>query len=299
MKSVSSESWKRLIIRWTAPKGFVALIMFSLLVVLTEYAAVLLSLSFGLTDQNVLSGTFQFPGTTWTFTITISPLFHLIPLGVILVLISSWVYLTQYVAVRPRRVEPVRKKFLLKKPRKRRAPKSFRRFWKRISRSFTAFYRWVRDTFMGIRGVSQLWQKLFFAKAAVKSAVSILVVFTLLVLLIYAIAYPTLIHNSVVGFYNWNSACLGVVATTINAAHSLAEALGPIGGIASAFDGALKSLAPGFRSSLDSLGSVVAPLVELDAVGKYVVCQNLAAWISALLVMVYGRFVVKPYRRRG
>ena len=61
-----------------------------------------------------------------------------------------------------------------------------------------------------------------------------------------------------------------------------------------AIDNYLKSAAPGFKNSLSGLGGLVNALANLDANSKYILCQNLAAWIPALIILAYGKYVSRP-----
>ena len=199
----SERRWRRLIFRWTVPKGFTATASFLMLAILIEYLVVHFFLSFGLTDKFSLTKTLQVPLTSLFFTITISPLFHFIPLGVITVLVSSWTYLTKYVAMVPRGVKPAKKPF---KARRRR----------------------------------YALQRLFFARASVKST----------------------------------AITLGVFSVSVFGPYVLGTALRALG-------------AP-----------ITGPMAKLDLVVKYVVCQNIATWASAVTALAYGRYASRLHRRR-
>jgi len=278
----SEERWKRLIFKWTAPKGFVAIVLFFALAFLFEYLMVYFFTFSGLTDNF----TFKF------FAITISPLFHLMPLGVIFVLISSWAYLTKYIAVVPRRTSPAKKP----SERHRRQP---RRARKTRFTSFRNFFRRIGAAFLRIRGVSYVQQRLFFARAAVKSAATVLAVFLVSVLALYILVYPNLSHDVAIGLYGANPSFHGFVLKTIEIAQGIAQALSPIGWLASAINGALRAVAPGFRNAIEGLGSsMTGPLTNIDLVWKYALCQNAAAWISAIAALAYGEYASRVYRIR-
>jgi len=278
----SEERWKRLIFRWTAPKGFVAIVLFFALAFLFECLMVYFFTFSGLTDNFA----FRF------FTITISPLFHLMPVGVIFVLISSWAYLTKYVAVMPRRTLPAKKPLETHRRQPRRARKT--RF-----KSFRNFFRRIGAAFLRIRGVSYVQQRLFFARAAVKSTATVLTVFLVSVLALYILVYPNLFHNLAIGLYSANPSFHGFVLKTIETSKGLAQALSPIGWLASAIDGALRAVAPGFRNAIEGLGSsMTGPLTNVDLVWKYTLCQNAAAWISAIVALAYGEYTSRMYRIR-
>lgn len=305
----SEKHWKRLIFKWTALKGFIAMSLFSMLALFVEYFLVCFFLSFGLVDKYLFTATFQVPLTSLFFTVTISPLFHFIPLGVIVVLVSSWMYLTKHVAVMPHKVEPVKK---LVTPRKRpysrlleNRLKPIRRFSRRISKKFQkvgqvlkAFYHRASAAVFRIRGVSYVVQRLFFARAVIKSTASVLVVFLASVLALYMLGYPRLLYDVVVEFYKGNPSFHMFVLNTIETAQAAAQALSPIGWLTSTLNNVLLAAAPGFRGSLESLGApITAPIVKLDLVWKYTLCQYFAAWISAVTALLYGRYTSRFYRR--
>jgi len=296
----SEERWKRLTFRWTAPKGFIAIVLFFVLALLFEYLMVYFFTFSGLTDNF----TFNF------FTIAISPLFHLMPLGVIFVLISSWMYLTKYTAVVPRGMSPAKKSSEAQRrqpPRTRKMHfKSFRNFFGkigkkfgRVSRAIKAFFRRIGAAFLRIRGVSYVQRRLFFARAAVKSTATVLIVFLVSILALYILVYPNLFHDLAVGLYSSNPSFRGFVLKTNEIARGIAQALSPIGWLASAINDALRSLAPGFRSAIQGFGTpMTESLTNLDLVWKYVLCQNVAAWISAIVALAYGEYSSHVYRIR-
>lgn len=211
---------------------------------------------------------------------SISPLLHLIPIGVVITLVFSWAHLLKHIAVRPHKVTPEKKP--PKKPGKR-APKPGRSFFQKVS--------------CGLKGVSRRWRRLFFAQAAVKSTICVFAVFVVIIFATYVLAYPNLIGDSTLGLYHTNSSALGFVTKTIEVANGIGRALAPLGWLASAIDGALKAAAPGFRNVVQSFGALAEPLVRLDKVGKYIVCQNVAAWTPALITLIYGRYTsTRRYR---
>jgi len=100
---------RRLIIRWTAPKGFLAMFLFLAIAFLMEYLIVYSFLSDGLYDEFTWIKTFQVPYVNWSVTLAVSPLLHLLPLSVTIVLISSWVFLTKHIAFISQRIESAKK----------------------------------------------------------------------------------------------------------------------------------------------------------------------------------------------
>ena len=304
----SEKRWRRLVFRWTALKGFTAIVLFFVLALLIEYLVVTFFLSSGLTDQFLLTQILQISGTSLSFTVTVSPLYHLIPLGVIFVLVSSWTYLTKYIAVVPHRVKAskksTRRREKYQKVKKKRF-KSFRRFSKwiskkfqRVSWTFKAFYRRISSALLRIRGISYVMQRLFFARAALKSTVTVLAVFLVSALGLYFLAYPTLMYDVVVGFHRGNPSFHGFVLKTIEIAHGLGQVLSPIG-LGPSINNALTAAALGFHTTFEGFGiSITKPLIKLDLVWKYTLCQNFAAWTSALIAWAYGQYSSRLYRRR-
>lgn len=302
---VSSEKRpRRLFFRWTAPRGFAALVLFLVLAILVEFLLVYSFLSLGLKDENMF---------IWkphvSLTITISPIFHLLPIGVIAVLVSSWTYLTKNVALVPHRRElperqPIRRRKRYPGAFGRRL-RSIKRFFggiskkfQGVSRAFKSFYRRISAAVLRIPGVSYLQKKLPLAQAAIKSTAVVLLIFMLVTFALYVLGQQSLVQESVVKFYEGNPFFQGLVLNMIYGAQAVGRALAPIGWLASAINKALLAAAPSLRNALLGLGaSIGEPIAKLDLVGKYVLCQNVAAWISALIALAYGRYASRPYRR--
>ena len=307
---VTSENrWRRLVFRWTALKGFTAIVLFFVLALLIEYFVVTSFLSSGLTDQFLLTQIFQIPGTGSAFIMTISPLYHLIPLGVIFVLVSSWTYLTKNVAVVPYGAKPPKKPMPSREKYqkvKRKHFQLFRGFFKwvskkfqRVSWIFKASYGRLSNALLRTRGISYVMQRLFFARAAFKSAVTVLAVFLVSALGLYLLTHPTLIYDVVVGFHRGNPSFHGFVLNTMEMASGLGRVLAPIGGLGSSISGALTAMALGFYTTFEGSGaSITQPLSKLDLAWKYTVCQYFAAWISALIAWAYGLYASRLHRRR-
>jgi hypothetical protein len=282
---------KRLIFHWKTFKGLAAILLFLIVAVLIEYLIVLYAINLGVKDETLLKWDFQFPGTDWIITITISPLFHLVPTAVIIALVSSWTYLTRHIAVRPlkkwkEKVKPVAKR------RKERGFKGL----KKLKSKIRGFFGRVKSGLLRIRGVAYLWRKIHFARATIKSALTVLLIFGALILFVSLLTYPQLIYWTVSNTYQNNPLLLGFMKSVSNFGKGIADAVAPIGWICSAVNNALLSIAPEFRDFVVSLGGLIKPLVELDDVGKYLVFQNVATWISALTALFYGGYKGKIYR---
>ena len=294
----SENRGKRLISRWTATKSFVAILLFFAIAAFFEYLMVCFFSFSGLTDNFA----FNF------LTVSISPLFHLLPLGVMFVLFSSWMYLTKYVGVVPRRMLPSKKPLerhrrRIRRPRKTRFGQ-FRNFLTkigrklgRVGRAFKAFFRRIGGVFLRSRGVSSAQKRPFFARAAVKSTATVLTVFLVSVLSLYFLVHPNLLHDLATGLYGANPVFHGFVLKTIEMAQGFAQAFSPIGWLASTIDRALRAVAPGFRNIIEGFGTpATESLANLDLVGKYTLCQNAAAWISAIVSLGYGEYTSRIHR---
>lgn len=291
---------KRLIFKWTAPKSFAALLLFLILALFFEFLLVYSFQSFGLTDKNVWTGTFQIPAINWSFVVSLSPLFHLLPITVIVVLISSWAYLTKYTAVSLRAEAARRTLPLTRRETEKHRLKWLRRFSKRISRRMQRIGRSLKAGFQRIPGVSYVSKRLYFARAAVRSALAVLAVFLSMSLLLYIVVYPDLIHQWIVELYRSNSSFLGFVTGTIDLVRGVGQALPPLGGLGTAINNALLGAAPSFRHGLAGVGAALTgSIVGLDVVSKYVLSQNVAAWSVALVALIYGLYVSfrRPKRR--
>jgi len=261
-------------IRWITLKGLATIILFLLIAVLAEYLVFLYAISLGVEDKTLFQWSFQIPATNSTITIAISPLFHLVPLSVIITLAFSWTYLTKHMAVKPQEVWR-EKTGSAAKPRKESKLKNF--FGK------------IESKLLRARGIAYLWQRIHFARATVKSALTVFLVFLAFALMISLLAYPNLVYQTIMNAYKGDPSLLSLI-------RSIAHALAPIGGIFAVVNSGLLSVAPGFRDFVWSLGTIIKPLVDLDNVGKYLVLQNVAAWVSALAVLFYGERMRKGYR---
>lgn len=300
-------SQKRLVFRWTAPKGFAAIVVFTALALLMEYFLVSLFLSTGLRDGNLLVWT----STNPAFTITVSPLFHLLPLGVTAVLVASWTYMTKYVAAVPRVRKPHERPPVKRRKKYpgwfRRRLRSIRRFSKwlnrklqKVKRVITSPFNRISSRIAQIRGVSYLSQRLHSAGATIKSTATVLFIFSALALMLYVLGYPKAVYNGVTALYKGSPASLGFVLWIRDVAHAVGKALAPLGWLASAINNALLAASPGFRNALLSLAMpVVEAVSKIDPTVKYLLCQNIAAWICAVSALAYGQYATRLYRRRG
>jgi hypothetical protein len=275
--------WKQYVSKWTTPKGIASMILFLTIVIILESLIVYSSMSFGLNDDNPLVW------NVFSFTISISPLFHLLPLSVIVVLFFSWIYLTRHVAITYHKAEPT----TIRQPPPRKIKKvrfrTLRRYYKRISRRLADFGRRIKETVLGSRIAKYLGQ------AVIKSAWTVIFTFIVLALFVYFVVYPWLIPNATTSIFGEGSIFLGFVVWTINAANWLGQALSPLGWVAANINNGLVATSPGFRSAVIGLTTpIVKPLIDLDLIGKYVLVQNIAAWFSALVAQFYAQYASRP-----
>jgi hypothetical protein len=281
--------------RWTGRKGFAAIVLFFILTVLVELLMVYSFQMLGLVDPAVLVGTLSIPGTNLSLVVSISPLLHLLPLSVIIVLLASWMYLTKYSAFIQQQVETGKRgPPPSQRMQESRRFKSLRRLSRRVTRRLQRAGRAVRTGFEKIRGVSYISQRLHFARAAVRSALMVLLVFIVIAFLTAIIEYPDLIHSWTVNLYRGSPALLNFVVGIGQSLRGISD------GVGSALFNAFAGAGPGFRQSLVNAGTALTgSIVRLDVAGKYVIAQNLAAWISAVIALVYGTYASSRPSRRG
>lgn len=275
---------KRLVFRWTALKGLVAIILFLIAATLIECLVVLYAVNLGVEDETGLKLDLPFPENV---TIIISPLFHIVPIAVTITLVFSWTYLTKHTAVKPYRIHK-------EKVRQSQRREKTRGFSERIK----SFFGKIKSGLLKVKAIAYLWQKIHFGRAVIKSALVIILVFVAFVLAISLLTYPQLIYHFVSNAFATNAVLLGFVKSTSNLATGVAEALTPIGWVCSVINNALISVAPGFRSFAVGVGILIKPLADLDDFGKYLVFQNGAAWVSAVTALAYGWYARRGYRRK-
>jgi hypothetical protein len=226
---------------------------------------------------NLLQWTFSFPGTNWIITLAVSPLFNLVPAAVIITLLFSWIYLTKDIAIKPFATRKGKSGPVTEKGKEAQVEKFFDR---------------IKSGLLKVRGIAYVWQKIHFARATVKSALTVLIVFATFILIISLFAYPELIYQTISNGYQNNPSLLGFVKGT-------EQAFASVGRIFSVVNSAFVSAAPGFKDVVLGLGVLIKPLTGLDNVGKYLAFQNIAAWVSALVTIFYGEYIRKGYRYKG
>lgn len=265
---------KRITFSWTAPKGLSTVGLFLALALVSEFFMVSFFTGAGLKEAFAIK----------LFTISVSPLFHLLPLGVVVVLVSSWIYFTKHL------VKVSRRKSLTKtskiRSRRIRRRKSRINFLQRIVPAIENFLNKIGNFFGQSGGVSSVQRRLSFGRLAFESTVTVLTVFLLSIIIVSVLVYPRLFTDFAVGFYSANSALHGF----------LLQLNGILQAFLSPINGGLHALAPGLRNVFEGLVSSKFPsFTGEDLLWRYVFCQNAAAWISALAALAYGKYFSNTY----
>jgi uncharacterized membrane protein len=250
--------------RWTAPKGLLIIISFFALALISEFVIVSFFVGSGLTD-------------VFTILLPVSPLFHLLPLAVILVLVYSWIYLTKHIVMRPIRTVPAKLSKTRRSQTRKRRTKPTRGFIGATKNFFSK----ITAIFPRSSSVSVTQHRLTFSRAVLESAVTVLTMFLLSIILLSILAYPRLFTDFAAGFYSTTSPLQGFM-------QALANALVPIAS-------GLNSIAPGFNKAFEGLVAI-QPLTEGDLLVRYVFCQIAAALVSAVSALAYVRYITKAYR---
>jgi hypothetical protein len=253
----TQKSSRSLLIRWTSHRGLIAFIVFLAVAVLIEFLVVIYAITLGVTDPSVLQWSFIFPGTSTMLTLAFSPLFEMIPIVVILALASMWAYLTRQVAIRTPEMQ------------RRRADQHGKK---------------SRTSFLSRLNVATIFGKrIQFARATIRSGLMVFVIFVLLAIVVSLFAYPQLIYQIVTNAYRTNPGLLDFFKGT-------GAAFSSIGTVFAGIDSALLSGSAGLRDFILGVGSIISPLANSDNAGKYLAIQNGSVWITAIIVIIYGRY---------
>jgi hypothetical protein len=178
-------------------------------------------------------------------------------------------YLTNHIVTRPHRVSPTK----VSKARRRRPRRASKSVFSKISSFFSS------------SGVSHAPQRLSFNRLALESTVTVMTVFLLAIILLAVLLYPNIFTRFAAGFYSETSALQGFM-------RSLADV---VVSVARGFD----VVAPGFRNAFEGIVSTNLPsLTSGDILWRYVLCQNVAAWVSAFAALAYVKKFSNPYRNR-
>ncbi len=244
---------------WTTPKGLLTIASFFALALISEFIIVSFFAGSGLTE--VISF------------LPISPLFHLLPLGVILFLVLSWMYLIKHIISKPYRTVSSKKTKTHRRPSRRRT-KSTRGFGNTIKNFFSK----IRAVFPRSSNVSLMPRKITFSSVAFESAITVLAIFLLSIILLSNLANPRLFPDFADKFYSTTSPFQGFM-------QALASTLVPIAS-------GLNSIASGFSKIFDGFISTQS-LTGGDLLVRYIFCQIAALLVSAISVLAYVRFSIK------
>jgi hypothetical protein len=254
---------KHLNFSWTSPKGLLTAGLFLALALISEFVMVSFFAGAGLTETAYL--------------LIVSPLFHILPLAVIVVLVLSWIYLTKNMATRPYRAVPAKASKIHR--RRQRREKSARSSMATIKQFFSK----IAAPLSGSSGISFTQRRPSFSRVALESTVTVLTMFLLSIILLSVLLYPRLFADFVAGFYSTTSPLQGFM-------QALANVLVPIAS-------GLKSIASGFSKAFEGLVAF-QPLTGGDLLWRYVFCQITSALILAVYALAHVRYVINARRSR-
>jgi len=255
--------------RWTSLKGLISILAFFILTIIVEYLIVLLALSLGIQDHGMLQW------SNPSFTLTISPLFHLVPLSVTLALTACWIYLTKHVKTRPQDMQKIRPGTSIRRGRELGKQKNLTK---------------VKHAFSRINVFAYVDRRIRSTRPTVRSALGVFAAFLALILVVVLLAFPNLIFESVTNAYRNNPGLLNFVRGTGQALSS------SVGRAFSSLNDAVLAGSTGFRNFAYGVGNLISPLANADNEGRYLFFQNAAAWICALVVLFHGEFRSKTYK---
>lgn len=185
---------RRTNLRLATLKAWTATVLFILLAFLIESFVVLYAIKLGVReDPNfILELNFQIPGTSWGASFVISPLFHLVPLAVVITLAFTWVYLTGHLVGKTQEIVKGKGKKELK--------------------------------------LKELFGKIKFelSSKTVKSALFILIAFLVLIVAFSLLTYPQMIYRAIAYAYQNNPSLRNFVRGVAETLAPLGNAFSPI-----------------------------------------------------------------------
>lgn len=284
--------------RLKAPKDFAASILFLVICIVFEILLISAFQRLGLIDANAWTTTLLIPGANWSFIVSVSLTFHILPLSVIAVLLAGWIYLKNSNAFKIQH-EPAKRAVLPRRPQESGRLRSAKRVWRNLSRRFQRIGKSLKTGGSKIPGISALSKRVSSAQSVVKSALTVLLIFGAVALALCLVAYPNLIYYWTLNLYEGSPGLTDFVLGTGQWLRGIGTAVPALGDLGASINNALIQAAPGFRRSLEAAGtSLTQPIFQLDAVGKYLLSQNLAAWTAALVALLYGSYASARPRRR-
>ena len=272
--------------QWTAPKNLLAIILFIIAVFVIEYVIVQPTAA-TVEDSAAI--------TLPLLNAKISPSYHILPLVVITALTASFTHLASITAILPPKTQAMKRPSQQRTSRRKFRLRSIRELTRRIGRAG----RRIKDRILRTRPVSYISRRVSVAKPLIHSATTVAGIFVVLFLLVTLASYPRLISTATIDFYQWNTAFLGFVTWTIEASKAIAIGIPPIGIIGSSIQSALSTAAPGFHNTIEgAASSITSGLVSLSPTEKYLIVQNVASWMVAIITLGYGQYVrIRRYKR--
>lgn len=282
---MTSQLRKRPIFHWATPRNLLVIFLFITLVIIVEYVVVAFAVNTGVEDAVI----------TLPFSITISLLYHLLPLVVVITLTASFTHFTTHAATISRKPQAPRRLLSRKAYRKPTRLGPLRNACVRLRRVTLR----VKNKILKNPLVAYVQNKIVLAKAIIRSAATVTATFTVVVLLITIVAYPNVISSATLNLYEWGKPFLNFVGATTEAAKAIASTIPPIGVIAGSIHSALIAASPAFHTTLEGAGSsLTRGLVALNPTEKYLIAQNAAAWIAAITALLYSQYIkTRRYRR--
>ncbi|UCH31739.1 MAG: hypothetical protein JSV05_09680 [Candidatus Bathyarchaeota archaeon] len=274
-----TQTKKRLILHWATPANLLTILSFMLLAIILEFVLITFSIPASLEDSAIVIIPFT--------NVSISLMYHLLPITIIIILTASFTNLATNIAQATSRTKsPVRT------PQKKIHGPTRLKILRKYLRRGRLTLRKTKQKILKTLLPERLQKRAFLVRAKIKSALIIAASFSMMVLLITIVAYPKLVPTITMDFYNLNTSFLDFVIGTIKASENIANAIPPIGILGASIHNALIAAAPAFRNTLESAASAVTKgLVSLNPTEKYLIIQNTAAWIVAILTLSYNQFV--------
>ncbi len=257
-------------------KGSLSIVIFLAVAVIAEVLVVLYAMDLGVKDAGQLT-------TSWPATIRVSILFELVPIAVIITLSFAWIYLTKKLS--SRQTQPIGRTEIKQPPTQKSRPAK-----SPVQKTEPAP---PKD-----KSLPSIKQRIYSARANIKSALIVLLTFAVLVLIVSLLTYPGAIYQTITSSYQSHSPLYHFVVSIANSLSGFAHDVSPFGWIATGIHNGLVALSPGVRAVGTAFGSLIGPLASLDSAGKYLVFQNLAAWISVFFILLYGQYSRRSYRYR-
>ena len=252
-------------------RGLVPLVVFLVLTSFLEILIVVYAMRLGVQDTNPLQ----------VGSVSISLLFEVVPICVVITLGFCWVYLTKRLSTKRQEIRRGKIETFA------RAKGGKRGFLSRLRRAGGNISKGAKT---GYSRISRFSERTRIGRPTVKSAVIVLLLFSVFIIMFSLFAYPQTIYHGVQYFYRSNPGAESFVISVDN------WAKGVFGGAFSPISNGLLASSSGFANFASSVGDLLGPIASLDNAGKYLAFQNAAVWISVLLVLLFGERAGRGYR---